>query len=160
MSTQNLLAQWKEPKLPESLDTNPLILPALGAAALVMIGVGYWQKDWTFYLAATVAAFAAGMLVVQKKKPAEGLVISLAQEELVVGAKNYEITSLAGFWLSAEAGHVIINVEPAKASLFPISFFYENGSSEEARNLFLQVMPELEPRQKTAADTVGKYFKL
>ncbi len=159
--TETVIAQWTEPQVNPL--TNRSTLLVIGGVSLffcIILGaIGYFQKDWTFYLAAFAALVAGGALGIQRTRPRPSLLIVLTDQRLQVGRNEYDLANIAGFWFEEPGSECVINVELASGSLFPISFLYPTNNSEEARSLLLSVMPEVEPRQQTFSDKVNSFIR-
>lgn len=157
-----LVAEWQEPALTEDTRTffsPPIVYGVGGTIAVFLIAIGFWQKDWTFYLAAFTSLAASFMIVVQRK-PHPPLEIVLSTQRLQVGKKIFSLVELAGFWLEKTDAGIMINVEPAKRSLFPISFLAPTDSEGDVKEVLLQVLAEVEPREKNTTEGLNKYFRL
>ena len=162
-SYTDIIAEWKEPHSNvENSSTHMFYLIILGGIVVAgILGfVGYNQKDFTFYLASVAAVVGGVALAMQRHRPTKGLPIVIHPTVLEVGVKEYPLELLAGFWLEHENEALIVNVEPKKSSLFPISFRYANDNSTEARQTFLQILPEVEPRPKSVTDDLNKILRL
>jgi len=160
---EQLVVEWVEPtESAESGTQIPLRLViggGLGIAA-VLILIGVLAKDFTYYLAATAMVAAGSAIVSQRRKPAAGRAVSLTTQALHVGRSTYPLTDVAGFWLEQAYDAVAVNIEPKKAAMLPITFLYPSEHPEDARQTLLEVLPELEPRQKTAADSLSRFIRL
>ena len=160
----SIIAQWQEPATVSAFNFSPqrwrLIWVSLGIVFAALLAYGIWKTDATFYLGAGVILAATASLVVQRRRPAQGLPITLTNTDLQVGKRSYPLKDLAGFWLHADAGTLAINVETKRRAALPISFLYTTASVDEARALFLQVLPELEARPGTINDTISRWLRL
>ncbi len=156
------LASWQEPETSD-LVTGRLPLPLwLGTILLLGIGlalIGYFQHDFTYYLAAIVAFVASLALYAQNHRPSGPRQIVLSQGEIAIGQKHHALGDLAGFWLEPESNFTVVNLEPNKPSMMPISLLPPDGPSK-VRELFLRVISEVEPRHSNFADQVNRYIRL
>ena len=135
-----------------------LLLIIAAGSALLMFAVGFWQSDWNFYLASLVF-IAIGACIAVQKESRENVSIALREQELRIGTKTYPTAELAGFWLNETAAAVWIHVENRR-SILPLSFAYKNSDIEEVRGFFLEVLPELEPRETTLNDRIADWLKI
>jgi hypothetical protein len=160
---ETILSQWQEPEITSS-STVATSLPVVGGVTLfaigILIGLAIWQKDFTFYLAAAVALVAGLTVILQKRRPDVSLPVSLTTTRIIVGTKDYPLSDLAGFWLEESPGALVVNLEPKRSALVPITFLFDTLSEQEARQALLQVLPELEAREKTLSDTLNRYIHL
>jgi hypothetical protein len=156
-----LLANWTEPQLPKSLVKDKRNL-FLGIGGLLIIGLliimGYWQKNNNYYFGAIVFLVAAFSLYIQYYLPHKPMDIVITNLHLQVGRKTYSYTDLAGFWYQEEFGYILVNIEPKKASITTISFLYPSSDKQEVRNLFLKVIPEVEPRIRDINDQISDFL--
>ncbi|MEI6477465.1 MAG: hypothetical protein WCO52_00545 [bacterium] len=160
---EELVAQWTEPTRVTPPNQQQFTLQVFAGASVVtvlMLLLGYFQQDITFYMAA-VAAVAAGIfLVTQRRRVHPSLEIALTTTRLVVGKHEYPLGTLAGFWLQEDLGQLLVNIEPSKAATYPVCFLYANDNEEEARQILHGVMAEVEPRKQTTADAISRYFRI
>ena len=88
---EELVAKWIEPQIESqhAEQTSPILLIS-GSVLLsvLLIIVGVWQKDFTFYLAAAVALTAGITFYVQQRTPSRQLEIAITTLRLVVGEKS------------------------------------------------------------------------
>jgi hypothetical protein len=157
-----LVAEWQEAEREAVRGTVPPSAIVIGGSILgvVLVGLGIWQHEFNFYLAAIVIFLAVTTVIVQMRRQGVPLPITLTTYRLIVGKRQYAIADLAGFWLGRDGGNVEINVETKKPGMVPISFLYSTSIESEARATLGQVMPELEPRLPTATDSIARYFRL
>jgi hypothetical protein len=159
---EEIVAQWDEPVLPHTAIASNLPL-VIGVSALLVVLfalAGYFLNYGTLYLAAFVPLAAGFMLVAQVKRPTPPRAVMLTTQRLQVGTRNYGLDSLAGFWLDAESGLTVINMEPSKPSAFPISLLHPSADQDSIRDQLLQVLPELESRTHSVNDSLNRYIKL
>lgn len=156
-----LIAEWTEPIQVKNISTlNPLIVVVVAAIlAVLLIALGYFNHDVTYYLAGLVPIAAAASWFTRQKRSSAPLHIKLTLSGIIVGHKKYPLDELGGFWIQRENGLVIINVEPKKAAAFPITLIYATDNADEAHSLFITILPEVEPRTPSLADSVGKYIR-
>lgn len=161
-NASQVIAQWTEPT-PDKITPRrlpaPVIISVSAIACLGLAAIGYYQKDFTYYLAA-VAAATAGVVLTMQKKRTQALPIIITTESLEVGSKSYLLSAMAGFWLEEEPGAITINVEPQKAAMFPITFVYPGTNKQEVRDLLLHVLPEVESRDSDGLSGFGSYLRL
>jgi hypothetical protein len=160
---EQVVARWTEPARIEPAGTPLFIRQVTGASAalaIVMGLLGYFQHDFTFYMASVASIVAGFFLISQRRRPHPQLDITLTSQQLQVGTRTYFLGDIAGFWFETDEGQLLINIEPAKAATFPISFLYPNTNEEEARSILLQAMAEVEPRRRTTADSISRYFRI
>ena len=161
-SKEVALAQWQGPVSTLKVSKKSLTVIVV-AAVLLSVGfgfLGYWFKDSTYYLAAVVAPVIAFSIITQNRASGSQMQITLTNLNIIVGNKGYPMADMAGFWLEKEAGVTAINIEPKKAAMLPITFSYPSENFDEVRQVMLQALPEVEPRQKNISDSINKYFKI
>ena len=158
---EELVAEWTEPEIsqPVSKRRTAAIVLAGVALAAIMAGLGFWQSDFTYYLAAAASLVGAAAIALQKRRPTQPLPVSLTTQRLIVGRRGYLLTELAGFWLETEGETCVVNVEPSKPAMFPIAFRFP-GTEEDAREALSSQLHELEPRRKDLTDTINRYFRV
>ena len=156
-----IIAEWQEPEHPGLQLPVPLTYVWIGAGALIilLILLGIFLHDSSFYLAAGVAVSALLSLIVQIRKPAPSLQVIITEQVVEIGHRRLLISDLAGFWLKKEDGLLAINLEPQKPAALPTTFLYGNQNEEEAREILLEILPELESRNETITDTVNRWFQ-
>jgi len=161
-SEETLLAEWQEAThpLPE-LSGKTLSLLILGGSVLAAasIGLAIWFHEFNLYFVAVVLILAVSTLIVQNRKPTASLKVTITNVRLMVGNRQYLMEDLAGFWLQSDRETVVINVEPKKASMVPITFLFAENNTEAARQTMLAIMPELESRLPNATDRINRYFR-
>lgn len=157
------LAEWQEPSLPSLGSNLPLVpsLVVLGVIALAMVLVAYFAKIASFYIAAVACAAAAGILISGKNKESVGRSITLTDDSFIINSRTIPFAQLAGFWLEESDLDTItqINLELKKPGLLPISCTIPSTEAE-TRDILIQVLAELESREKTPADDLAKRFRL
>ena len=159
-----VLANWEEPKVASSGwasgKQQRYIWLVLGLIFIIAIIIGFFTKDSNYYLGAGVIAAGAFAIFSQLRHPAPQLSIIVAKAGVEVGKKIYAIDDIAGFWLGHSGEYPVINLELKKRTPFPVTFLYPGPNREEARDLFLEILPELEPRQETVADSLSRFIRL
>lgn len=157
-----LVAEWDTPSLAELGGSKNRLYLLMGTpvAALLLVALGIWQHNLTYYIAAAVALSAWGALFSQKKTDRQQLHILLTTRMLKIGKKTFPLAQLAGFWLEKEEDLIQVNIEPNKAAALPISFLYPTDELEDARETLLTVLPEVEAREESFADNVNRLFRL
>jgi uncharacterized membrane protein YiaA len=157
-----LVGEWQEP-IQKSRGLSPglpAIISGTLLVALALFATGYFLKDKDFYFA-SVATLAIGFaLIAQKKTTTEQHDVIISNLRLKVGNKVYALAEMAGFWLSDENGYTVINVEPKKSAIFPITIFYPEPAEERVREMLLHVLPEIESRKQDISDKINQYLKL
>lgn len=157
-----LLAEWEEAHQAEPIlpIQNKLFLTVGGlAAAALLVVMGLWQHQFSYYLGAFTALVALFALVSQGKKSTKPSRITLTSTRLIVGKTEYPLADFAGFWMEHDGGNLVINVETKKRKLIPISFFYSSDNRQEAEQLLTQVLPEIAPPEHHIADNINRYFR-
>ena len=154
--------RWKEPTLSspsQALPPSSIMLISQVTAILLLL-FGYWQKDYTLYVAAPVASLAGLALRAQRHTPHREATIILTTERLIVADKSFFLCDLAGFWIETEEDHLVINIESKKPSLVPMSLLYPLVNSKELAQQLLSVLAEVEPREPQFADRLSRYLHL
>ena len=158
-SRKHVLVRWEDqPQAAFDDSQRRLLLLCLACAVAIGLGLGIWLRDLNFYLAAAVF-LAIGLCVAAQGGSQETQLISLAEDRLQVGKQTYAMTDLAGFWLQEDGRRLLIHVE-ARRAVFPVTFAYRNRDADEARGYFVEVLPELEPRETTLNDRIAGWLKL
>jgi len=158
-----VVAEWTEPT--ESLEQDgrlPLLIVIVGGLliAVGLLALGLWLHDFTYYLGTAAILAAVAAITSQRRRPAAPRDIILSTQSLHVGRQSYALSELAGFWLEPVGEAMAVNVEPKKAAMLPITFLYPSPHLDETRQTLLEVLPELEPRRSTAADSLNRYIRL
>jgi putative flippase GtrA len=159
-----LLAEWQEPHIEASGwavgPARRYVMLGLVAIIILLLVVGIWLKNSTLYIGAIVVAAAIAAITTQSRNDNVSLKVEVTNRGIVAGKRIYLVDELAGFWLGSTAGYVTINLELKRRTPLPATFIYNSNDVEEARNLFLEILPELEPRKETISDTLTKYIRL
>ena len=158
-----VIAQWQEPATPSLLSRLPnfkliLLGGILVIAALIALSV--WLKDLTYALAAGVVVSAGSAVISQNRRVAPPIAVEVSTTRLTVGARQYPLSDLAGFWLEPSPTALAVHVEPSRGTAVPITFLYPNTNIEECRELLLEVLSEVEPRTATANDKLNRWMGL
>ncbi len=159
---ETLLAEWQEAEHPlPGVSGKNLSLLVFGGAILTVaaIGVAIWQQDYNLYFIAAVLILGIVTLLVQNRRTTPSLTITITNIRLLVGNRQYLMEELAGFWLQHDRETVVINVEPKKAAMVPVTFLYSVNNTDEARRTLQQIMPELESRLPNSSDKINRYFR-
>jgi len=159
-----VLAQWEEPHTEASGwasgKQQRYIWLGLGLVTVIVLIIAIVLKDATYYLAAGVLITGSFALFSQIRHPSPQLAITVAKAGVQVGKKVYHIDDLAGFWLGQSGEYPVVNLELKRRTPFPIAFLYPGPNRDEARDLFLEILPELEPRQENASDNLTRWIRL
>ena len=157
-----LLAEWQEAEhpLPGISGKNLSLLVLVGAVLTVAsIAVAIWQSDYNLYFIAAVLILGIITLLVQNRRTSPSLKITITNIRLLVGNRQYLMEELAGFWLQHDRETVVVNIEPKKAAMVPITFLFSVNNTEEARKTLQSIMPELESRLPNSTDKINRYFR-
>lgn len=155
------IASWVEPVISNPFLPKVPLWAKLGTAiglCLISIAIGIWQQSFSWYLVAAAILSGAFALYTQSRRPASPLEITLSNLVLYVGARSYPLAEISGFWIDTQAGLPLVNIELRRSSLLPISFFYPEPNEAAVRQLLLQVIPEVEARPKTLADSLNHFL--
>lgn len=159
-----ILSQWKEPATEAyGLATGgkqKYLWIGLGATAILLIVIGVLTHDINYYLGAGVLISAIFALVAQIRKPGASLDIAITNAGVAIGNKTYSLDDISGFWLNSASQYIAINLELKKRTALPITFLYPTDNASEARNLLLEILPELEPRQSDITDGLSRWIRL
>jgi len=162
-SAEEPLASWTEPAQAAVGSTLPLVptISGLIGLAVLFVVLAYWQGLFGLYVAAFICLTAAILVVSARGKQAAGRAIALYETTLIIGRHGYSLASLAGFWLDATSRDdcIELNFELNRPGALPITCLFP-GSPEDAREIFLQLLPELERRERTVADQLADRFHL
>jgi len=159
---EQILAEWTEPETapPFTAIAKPAILfPAAGGLILIFILIGLFGHDSSFYFAAVVVLAAAAAIYVQSSRAMPRLPIRVGTGGVQVGSRFYGLDELAGFWLENAEEGISVNLELKRTALVPVSFLFD-GSAAQCRTLFLEILPEVEPREHGPSDAVNKWIRL
>ncbi|MBU6389599.1 hypothetical protein KGQ71_03720 [Patescibacteria group bacterium] len=157
-----LIARWQEPAADRSLPSRRFywqVILGTVIIALILVGTGYLAHDWSFYLGAGVAALAGITYIFQRRSPVRSMTITLTNQRLGLDDKAYSLADLAGFWPQKEGNYTVINLERRNKSFLPIAVRYPSNNAAEPRQLFLQVLAEVEPRPNVWSDSLGRFMK-
>ena len=156
-----LISQWEQPvpegALTSSGGTTKLLLLAI-PVALVLGVLAIWQKELNYALAGAV--ILVGLVAARMQNKSENLSIAITTHRIVLGKREYPLASFSGFWIARSNNLTEINLETKRTSLLPITLLSDTNDADAARAIFSQILPELEPRERTLGDRVGRYFRL
>ncbi len=157
-----LVAQWTEAEHTSSPFAPHIRLRLImGAITLCVsfIGLGIWLGQLNFYFAAVVVLAGLAAVFQQNKHGETPLEVVVTTARVQIGKRIVALNNLTGFWLQDDSDLLVIYFESKRPSVVPISCFYRSNDREEVRTTLLQVLPELEPRNKHFTDRFSNYFK-
>ena len=153
------IIQWQDtPHSSFTAAERRILLLLTASGAVVMTILGAWLHDLNFYLASAVFV-AIGVCIAVQRQVTKKLPIILSMRELQLGTHIYAINELTGFWLEKNEKQLLIHIEGRRLVL-PLTITYRNQDSDEARTNFLEVLPELEPREITLNDRISAWLRL
>lgn len=148
----SIIANFEEPKIPQSVSHSILqkrLILFATVTFIIMIAIGVWMKDWTFYLAAGVVGMASFSILAQHKN-AKPQSIAITNEVIQIGQKIIQINDLIGFWLEREQEYIGVNLVRKHREIIPASFLFPTQNPDEVREIMLQILPEIEPPETTS----------
>lgn len=157
-----ILAQWTEPEIKFSetvikkYTQQMVIIGTILFIAAILLA--WFLKDNNFYFFSVVVVMFTVYSIIHKRNPSQKLNVTVGDSSIQVGKNEYQIANLAGFWLKNTNEVIEINLEYKKPQLLPITFHYANSDIDEARSIFIQLLPEVAPRDTTLSDSISKFL--
>jgi hypothetical protein len=161
--TEQLLSQWQEPELAHNQFSSRVRLSLLlggGLLSVMVVGLGYWLDEFSFYVAAAVVLMGVAAMFAQNRRPVHLKTVTVTNLRIGVDEREFLLPDLAGFWLLEESEGLVIMLEHKKPALIPASFFFPEQNRDLAQKTMLQVLPELEPRASHFTDKFSNYFRI
>jgi hypothetical protein len=161
--TEELLSQWQEPEQAHTQFSSRVRLTLLlggSVLSILVIALGYWLDEFSFYVAAAVVLMGVAAMFAQNKRPIHLKTVTVTNLRIGVDEREFLLPDLAGFWLQQESEGLVIMLEHKKPALIPVSFFFPEQNRDLAQKTMLQVLPELEPRATHFTDKFSDYFRI
>jgi len=158
---EELLATWEEKAGEKSSIPQNIFFSVIIGVALLIIGsilVGFFTKNWTWYLAAAVIVSATAAIISQAKHSTKSREITITNLRIVVDERSYAISDMAGFWLEKQHDLLVITFEQKQRALLPLTCYYQNENVNEVTELLTQVLPEVDARPEHFTDRLNSYF--
>jgi len=162
MESEAILAEWQEPTIHKLSSPNHKTIFYIGGAVVIcaiLLFVGYTIGDTSLYLAAGVVAAALFTLLSSKHTSSHALPVTLTTEQLQIGRKIYALVEFSGFWITNESDFLVVNLKPKKASAISTSVLYPTQNITEVKDLFLNVLPEIQPPEMTLSDKLTSFIR-
>lgn len=124
-------------------------------AAIVLIGVFIWLKNWTGIALAIAAAAAMISQGYSKPKPVH---CAIFQGGVVLNEKPYNFADLKSFWVVGGT-HPMIRFEKISRFTMPINLPLGKTDAEQVRLYLAKRLPEHEERGEDAMDRISRWLK-
>lgn len=159
---EKILASWTEPEIvfdPEVIKKYITLMTLICVPLFILaIAGGWFFKDSNYYFFALAILAFLFFSISHKKNPTQKLEITIGENTIQVGQKEYNISDLGGFWVKNHKELIEINLENKKPQLLPVTFYYANSNIDEAKSVFLQFLPEVAPRDSSISDAISKWL--
>ena len=145
---------WSAPEFVSYTKTSGWFLIIVGAA-LVLVGLFIWQKNWT---AVGVVVAAALALMVQARIKPKTLSCSLYRSGVVVDDRVYPYDSLKSFWIIF-GDHPFVRFSQVRRLSTNINMPIAEEDPEQIRLFLSKFLPEDENSGEDLADTIQRWLK-
>jgi uncharacterized membrane protein len=154
-SQEILVASWVEPTRATLTWTKRHILAAFTVGCVLAVGfvaLGFFLRDWTYYIAATGSILASIVIIRQNRSTEQPEEISITNERVVVGSRSVAVSDIVGFFLTQQDDYIQVTFVEKRRVLVPLSCLAESSVPSQVRSIIGQVLPEIEP---IASDSLG-----
>ena len=124
-------------------------------AAIVLIGIFVWQKNWT---AVAVVAAAALALIIQAKTKPKMQKCSIYRSGVVIDEKVYPFSGLKSFWI-VYGEHPYIRIAQAKRLSSNVNLPIAEEDPEQVRLFLAKFLPEEEQNGEDFSDTIQRWLR-
>ena len=154
IDTEKPVFTWSAPEFASYSKSSNWFLLIVGAA-IVLIAIFVWQKNWT---AVGVVAAAALALIIQAKIKPKMLACSLYRSGVVIDERVYPFETLKAFWI-VFGEHSYVRLAQAKRLSSNVNLPIAEEDPEQIRLFLAKFLPEEEQKGEDISDTIQRWLR-
>lgn len=150
--------KWQAPEF-DFIEKGSSWYIILSLITIMLIGIfiylGFSQKQFSYYLAASVALAGILALFSQSRIRPQDVEFHFNQNRITFGAKNYGWDQLKSFWLADGSVHF----EQKKRISVPLSAPLGNLDEKQIHDFLIQFLPEKTGGGEQIIDRINRWLK-